>query len=117
MKQKFNLDYVIVAMIVFFITLLCAVTSKAEVVRSGNQFSIEQVSNQDTLTSYTWKDKDGTIYPIYLSQKNRCYIKRISKKSGKEYKYYLPKEIENQILIEFGIKTQNLNARETSSSN
>ncbi len=69
----------------------------AEVVRNGNTFETVQTSQTDVQTPYTWKDKDGKAYPIYISKKGACYVKRISKKTGKEYKYYLPKEIQEQI--------------------
>lgn len=79
-------------------------TCVAEVVRNGNTFETVQTSSQtDVQTPYTWKDKDGKTYPIYISKKGACYIKRISKKTGKEYKYYLPKETQEQIRKELGM--------------
>jgi hypothetical protein len=76
----------------------------AEVTRTGNTFKVEQTSQQDTLTSYNWQDKDGVSYPIYVTKKGACYIKRVSKNSGKEYKYYLPKEVQEQIKKELGLE-------------
>ena len=91
-------------------TTCVAMTSKArsaseahEVVRNGNTFETVQTSQTDVQTPYTWKDKDGKTYPIYISKKGACYIKRISKKTGKEYKYYLPKETQEQIRKELGM--------------
>lgn len=75
----------------------------AEVVRNGNTFETVQTSQTDVQTPYTWKDKDGKTYPVYITKKGACYIKRVSKKTGKEYKYYLPKEIQEQIRKELGI--------------
>lgn len=76
----------------------------AEVVRNGNTFEVTQTTSQsDVQTPYTWKDKDGKVYPIYITKKGACYIKRISKKTGKEYKYYLPKETQAQIKQELGM--------------
>ena len=76
----------------------------AKVVRNGNIFEVTQTTSQsDVQTPYTWKDKDGKTYPIYISKKGACYIKRISKKTGKEYKYYLPKETQKQIRKELGM--------------
>lgn len=46
-------------------------------------------SSKATKTGYTW-EKDGVKYPIYLSAKGKAYIIRTSKKTGKEYKQYLP---------------------------
>lgn len=75
----------------------------AEVVRNGNTFEMVQTSQTDVKTPYTWKDKDGKTYPIYISKKGACYIKRISKKTGKEYKYYLSKETQEQIRKDLGM--------------
>ena len=70
-------------------------TTAQNVVRKGNQF--EQVDSQDHKTEYTYKAKDGKIYPIFLSARGKAYIIRISK-NGRKYKQYLPKiteEIKN----------------------
>lgn len=69
--------------------------------RQGNTFT--QVSNKggkssgkETKTKYTYTDSKGNVYPIYLSSAGKAFIKRISKKTGKEYKQYVP-EIGKQI--------------------
>lgn len=82
---------------------MAGTTCIAEVVRNGNTFETVQTSQTDVQTPYTWKDKDGKTYPIYITKKGACYVKRISKKTGKEYKYYLPKEIQEQIRKELGM--------------
>lgn len=79
------------------LTLFC-ITISAEVKREGNTFKVEQtVKESDTVTKYTWIDKDGNIYPIFITNKGTCYIFRTSKKTGKEYKQYLPKDIQEII--------------------
>ena len=67
--------------------------------RQGNNFT--QVSNpktsgKETKTEFTYTDSKGNIYPVYLSASGKAFIKRISKKTGKEYKQYVP-EIGKQI--------------------
>lgn len=47
-----------------------------------------------TETGYTYKTKDGQTYPIYLSKKGKAFIIRVSKKTGKEYRQYLPEVTE-----------------------
>lgn len=89
--------------LVMLIMGMTGTTCIAEVVRNGNTFETVQTSQTDVQTPYTWKDKDGKTYPIYISKKGACYIKRISKKTGKEYKYYLPKETQEQIRKELGM--------------
>lgn len=82
-----------------------SLTSTAEVKRNGDTFKVEQTStaSQGEKTKYTWEDKEGNKYSIYITKKGACYILRTSKKTGKEYKYYLPKEIQAQIKQEMGI--------------
>ena len=71
------------------------------VIKSGNNFT--QVSNKggkssgkETKTQYTYTDSKGNVYPIYLSSTGKAFIKKVSKKTGKEYKQYMP-EIGKQI--------------------
>ena len=89
--------------IILFVALCMNLTSVAEVKREGNTFKVEKVSsvNQDTQTPYTWETKDGQSYPIFITKKGSCYIKRVSKKD-KEYKQYLPKETQQIIQKELG---------------
>ena len=91
--------------IALLVALSMSVASYAGVVRHGNTFSVETTSvNQDTQTQFTWQDKDGNIYPIYISKKGACYVIKVSKKTGKEYKYYLPKDIQETIRKELIIQ-------------
>ena len=92
--------------IALLVALSMSVASYADVVRNGNTFRVENTTsvNKDTKTKYTWEDKDGNIYPIYITKKGACYILRISKKTGKEYKYYLPKDIQETIKKELNIQ-------------
>ena len=66
--------------------------------RTGNTLTkVErQVKNNSEKTALTWKVKDKE-YPIYLSQKGSAYIIRISKKTGKEYRQYLGKEVSAEV--------------------
>lgn len=75
------------------------------VVREGNTFSSVKSSkaSKETKTKFTWKDSKGKEYPIYVGKTGSCYVKRISGKTGKEYKQYLGKDISSQICKELGI--------------
>lgn len=90
--------------ITLLVALCMSVASYANVVREGNTFKVEKVNsvNQDTETIYKWQDKQGIEYPIFITKNGSCYIKRVSKKTGKEYKQYLKKEIQEQIKKELG---------------
>lgn len=79
------------------LALFC-ITISAEVKREGNTFKVEQTTKEsDTKTQYTWVDKDGNVYPVFITKRGACYIFRTSKKTGKEYKQYLPKNIQETI--------------------
>lgn len=58
------------------------------VVQNGNTFTMVS-KPKETKTNYTYV-VNGVSYPVYLSSKGKAYIKRISKKTGKEYKMYVP---------------------------
>lgn len=91
--------------IALLVALSMSVASYADVVRNGDTFKVEKTTsvNQSTQTKYTWEDKEGNKYPIFITKKGACYVLRTSKKTGKEYKYYLPKYIQSQIKQEMGI--------------
>lgn len=83
---------------------LFSINIHAEVKREGNTFKVEQTSKaSDTQTKYTWEDKEGNKYPIFITKKGACYVLRTSKKTSKEYKYYLPKDIQETIKKELNI--------------
>lgn len=85
--------------ITLLVALIVSVASYADVVREGNTFKVEKTAsvNRDQQTPYTWQDKEGKTYPIFITKNGSCYIIKVSKKTGKEYKYYLPKEVQEQI--------------------
>lgn len=84
--------------ILYLLLALFCITANAEVKREGDTFKVEQTSKaSDTQTKYTWEDKEGNKYPIYVTKKGACYILRTSKKTSKEYKYYLPKDVQETI--------------------
>ena len=89
--------------------LACCVMSAQEYKRNGKEFSIvkqEKSNSADILTGYTWKDSKGDVYDIYISKKGSCYIIKTSKKTGKQYRQYLPKEVSNTIAEELGMSNQ-----------
>lgn len=82
---------------------------KAQIIRDGNDFKVVKATRElksNTKTIYTWTDKDGNIFPIFITNRGACYILKTSKKTGKEYKYYLPKEIQETIKKELSGETK-----------
>jgi hypothetical protein len=53
---------------------------------NGNYHTVKQ---EDKKTANTFTDDNGIVYPIYLNSKEKPYVIRKSKKTGKEYKQYL----------------------------
>lgn len=70
--------------------------SQNNVKLEGNIFVEQTIKSTDTKTNLSYKDKKGNEYPIYLSKRGKAYIIRVSKKTGKEYKQYLP-EVTKQL--------------------
>lgn len=64
--------------------------------------TIKQSSEKET--GFTWEDSKGIQYPIYMGPSGSCYIKKISKKSGNEYKQYLGAEISADICKQLGVE-------------
>ena len=62
----------------------------------GNTFVVDSVhpKAEPIPTGYTLIDKDGQEYPVYLSKTKKAYIIKVSKKTGKPYRQYLPKVTE-----------------------
>lgn len=94
-----------IALYLAYLAFLCAGIAKAQnVKRVGNTFVQDSTSHRFakknvTLTKYYYQASDGTKYPIYMSESGKCFIIKTSKKTGKEYKQYLPKitkELQNE---------------------
>lgn len=95
----------------YFITLLVCVLTLAIIPIKGEaqkctlkgktfeQVDSSKPSKQKDMgvkTQYTFKAKDGKEYPIYISKQGKAFIWRVSKKTGKQYKQYLP-EVTKQL--------------------
>lgn len=86
------------------IALFSIASYSQDVVKEGKTFKVQTTqTTREQQTEYTWEDKKGVKYPIFISKNGACYIKRISSKTGKEYKQYLPKEIQETIKKELKI--------------
>lgn len=80
-------------------------TYAQSVKREGTTFvvSSSRSKSEPVKTKFTWKVGD-VEYPIYISSTGSCYIIKTSKKTGKEYKQYLPKEVCAEICKELNIE-------------
>jgi hypothetical protein len=100
-----NKPFIVVAILAAMM-FIGTISAFADVVRNGDTFKVEAKSDSADAkkTRFTWEDKEGKTYPIYVTKNGACYVYRISKKTGKEYKYYLPKEVGGTIVKELNIK-------------
>lgn len=67
--------------------------AQQDIARNGNEFvstKKAKSTKEPIKTIYTYKDSDGKSYPIYLSATGKAFIWKVSKKTGKRYKKYLP---------------------------
>ena len=93
MKHIFQI--LLVALIAVFTATISSTAQN--VTRTGNTFVQQSKQKAEaTKTQYMYIDKDGIKYPIYLSSKGKAFIIKVSKKTGKEYRQYLP-EITKQL--------------------
>lgn len=75
--------------------------------KNGTTYSSVKKSSKsvEVETGFTWEDSKGNVYPIYMNQSSgSCYVKRVSQKSGNEYKYYLGPEISQDICSQLSVK-------------
>lgn len=56
----------------------------------------QSIAFTDTTTNHTY-EIDEIKYPIFTTKNGAFYIWKTSKKTGKKYKYYLPKDIQVQL--------------------
>ena len=74
-------------------------------IKSGKTYKAEKVEKASTEreTGFTWEDSKGNTYPIFMGKTGSCYIKKISKKTGNEYKQYLGAEVSADICKQLGV--------------
>lgn len=95
-------------LITFIMLFLCVFTtvSAQSYTQNGTTFIENKTkSTKDTSieTKYTWQDKEGKSYKIYLSKNGRAFVKVISKKTGNSYNKYLTEDISIQLCKEYNI--------------
>lgn len=85
--------------LLFSLFLILGMSCKAQVIRQGNVFKEDttKILKLDTKTQFQYEDSKGVKYPIFISKSGAVYVVKVSKKTGKEYKYYLSKDIKETI--------------------
>ncbi len=82
-------------LLTFIFCLIATVCCKAESVRVVSGDTISYVSNKEkkepVKTGLFFKDRQGNVYPVYKNSKGNEFVIKKSQKTGKDYRYYLPK--------------------------
>lgn len=78
-------------LLITFISI--SISANAENIKAETKQCVEFT---DTTTNHTYEIKD-VKYPIFVSKNGRYYIWKISSKTNKLYKYYLPKAIQERV--------------------
>ena len=104
-------ETIMVLLLTVAIFTIASVVQAQEVQRVGNTFISTKVTKtkEPQKTKFEWQDSAGQKYPIYISSTGSCFIIKISKKTGKEYRQYLGPEVSVQICKELGIEYQSKN--------
>ena len=87
----------IIVLILGFVATTCGMGQKVS--KHGKTFIEEQHDSTRgvaTKTDYTYIDSKGVRDTVYLSSKGTAFIWKISKKTGKRYRKYLP-EVTKQL--------------------
>jgi len=92
-----------------FLAVITAMDASAqEVSRTGNTFKAVSTRStvKDTLvTKFEWEDSKGVKYPIIVNKASgRCYIYKVSGKTGKYYKMYMKPDVAMAVCKETGIE-------------
>lgn len=94
-----SIGYALAIFLTIMFLALCSTLKAQNVVRNGKTF-IEKVDTTKSVkktaveTDYIYIDKNGVAYTVYLSSGGKAFIVKTSKKTGKQYRQYLPKVTE-----------------------
>ena len=96
--------------VIYFIVMMIAfalnVNAQSFNVDGNNYTNVTKgrQSSQGTETPYTWSDRSGTSYNIFICNNGRCYVNKTSGKTNKQYKYYLNEEISRDVAKKMNIE-------------
>ena len=95
-----------IILLTVILTVFCSMSYAQNYTKSGNTFKAVSgaTASKETKTDFIWEDSKGIKYSIYIGSTGSCYIKRISSKTGKEYKQYLGAEVSAEVCKSLGIE-------------
>lgn len=84
----------VVMLIAITLVFVVSMAAGQTVTLRGRQFIVEGNSKRaeafDSITTYTYRDANDSVYAVHLSKNLKAFIVRYSKKTGKPYRKYLP---------------------------
>ena len=100
---------IITIMLLLALSMGAAAQNNKPYTRQGNTFvEVAKTSEKKTAearnTGMKWKDSKGKSYDIFMSSRGSCFVKRISAKTGKEYRPYLGAELSQEICKELKVE-------------
>lgn len=74
------------------LTVLASATHAQTIQRDaqGNYIAVKKPKAQPVKTGKTYTDTKGKTWDVYQTESGRPFVYKVSSKTGKEYRYYLP---------------------------
>lgn len=102
--EKWLLKFVL---ILFFAVQFGLSYGAPQVHKEGNVFTTTSTSSRSSkleATPYSYKGKDNVERTILINKESgRCYVKRTSQKTGKEYNASIPEEVAREVCKLMGV--------------
>lgn len=86
MKSRNFKSILLAVMLIFSIN---AFSQNVIIDKRGNYITTSKTSVPETNTGKTYTDSKGNVYPVFVTKKGKLYVIKVSKKTNKEYRYYL----------------------------
>lgn len=83
---------IVVAITLAYLLAFSQAAFGQNVVQQGKVFVEQKYDREsgETKTEYLYQDKSGKVDTVYLSKTGKAFVWKVSKKSGKRYRKYLP---------------------------
>lgn len=97
---------IVISLALMYAIVVCANAQNYTKSSDGKTYKTvkKTTGSSERNTGFTWEDSKGNTYPIYMGKTGSCYIKKISKKTGNEYRQYLGEEISRDICRQLNVE-------------
>lgn len=69
----------------------------------AHSLACAHAAGADVSTGFVLRDKSGGILPVFITRRGSCYVRRTSGRTGRQYRYYLPKGVSLASLASLGL--------------